>query len=69
MRTLRELVFRTLLLLIVLVFFAAFVAIFYPDTIPWFGALFQVSQALLGTPLLLLLLAVFLLSLILPRRR
>jgi hypothetical protein len=40
----------------------------FRDTIPWFGALFQVSQALLGTPLLLLLLAVFFLSLILPRR-
>jgi hypothetical protein len=41
----------------------------FRDTIPWFGALFQVSRALLGTPLLLLLLAVFFLSLILPRRR
>jgi len=67
--TWRRLAFRTLALLAIAAFFAAFVAIFYPDTIPYFALLFQVFHAILGMPLLVLALVVLLLSLILPWRR
>jgi len=66
--TWHRLAFRTLVLLAITAFFAAFVATFYPDTIPYFALLFQVFHAILGTPLLVLTLAVLFLSLILPRR-
>jgi len=52
--TWRRLVFRTVALLGIVAFFAAFLAIFYPDTIPYFALLFQIYHAILGTPLFVL---------------
>jgi len=66
--TWRRLVFRTLALLGIIAFFAAFLVTFYPDTIPYIGLLFQVSHAILGTPLFVLILVVIFLGLVLSRR-
>jgi hypothetical protein len=67
--TWRRLVFRTLALLGIIAFFAAFLAIFYPDTIPYFALLFQIYHAILGTPLFVLILVVIFLGLVLSQRK